>query len=486
MSESTVNKIVVVGSGISVGMVAAMLSAQLGPRGIELVAVELNTDEPATRAEACGSEFWPLCELSGLNPQNLIAKAGGTFRLGSLYRSGDRRWFVPFGAYGLQASAAGFDAAMLKALRLTGKGSIEDYSLAASAALGGKFAIPGRERADLCNSLKAGVSLSVPHCRQYLTDVSRKRGVRFVKSGGVSEIERDEAGHIRRVTLATGERIEGDFWIDCSGDAALLRLDKKTVPVELPWDSVAYASREGPMDEMPADEYQRTSWGWRRKKSLQGSAQYELYYKHGEVDEATLADSLPGPAPRLTSRRLVLGASPTPWEANCLGVGSSVANLGELVFSDLALVQAGIVVWLDLYPVCADDCWGARHYNQQWSTHVREALEYTLLHSAVDSGVSPDTLCDGRLPEALTSKLAIFTRRGRIEEPESDAVSETQWLGMMYGIGLRPLGSPLHLEPIASEKVLRGVDTVGERIRTTVAGMPSHTEFVNKFFNASG
>lgn len=484
MMESTINKIVVVGSGANVAMVASMLSAQLASRGVELVAIDVDTGEPGPSAEAFGPEFWPSCELGGINPRDLIARARGTFRLGSLYQNGDKRWFVPYGSYGLQTSA-GFEAAMLKALRVSGQGDIQDYSLAASAALRGKFAIAGPERADLRNALKAGVILSERPLREHLTSISRERGVRFVNTDGLSEIDRDDAGLIRSVSLSCGDRIDGDFWIDCSGDTALLGQDGKTVPIELPWDSVAYASRETPMDDLPADEYQKASWGWRRKKSLQGVAHYELYYKHGDVDEATLKSSLSGSALTWISRRQTLGVSPTPWKGNCLGVGSSVANLGELIFSDMALVQAGIVLWLDLYPVCADDHWGARHYNEQWSTHIREALEYTQLHS-VDLDVSPGDLLDGRMPEALTSKLAIFTRRGRIEEPESDAVSETQWLGMMYGVGLRPLGSPLHLEPVADEKIHRGVEKMGERIRTTVEGMPPHRKFVEQYFNENG
>jgi len=488
MSESSINTLVVVGSGINVAMAAAVLSAQLNRHEAKLVVVELKSETCGPEAETCGPEFWPLCELNGLRPRDLIAKAQGTFRLGSLYRSDARRWFVPYGAYGLQAPLAGFESAMLKALRLSKEGGVDAFSVAASAAASGKFALPAQDRPDLCNALKAGVILSARRYQQNLAAASRSRELQWVSARELTRVDRDSAGNIRRVMLNTGETITGDFWIDCTEDKGVLQAEnKKDMPLNLPWDSVAYACSAYRDTTMPADEYQKMPWGWLRRKALQQSVHYELFYKSGEVENRTLKQVVRQMASDetldLKHRKLDIGATTEPWLGNCLGVGHAAANIGELVFSDLALVQAGIVMFLDLFPVGPGDEWSARHYNEQWLQYVREAHEYTALHGVVDEMANrTGEPTASRLPRTLVQKVEIFKRRGKVEEAESDAVLAAQWLGMLYGMGFRPMDSSLNLEIVPDEKLLLGVEKIRERIRSTVATMPKHDAFIHQYF----
>jgi tryptophan halogenase len=67
--------------------------------------------------------------------------------------------------------------------------------------------------------------------------------------GRLADVEQDaETGHIRSLTLADGQRIEGEFFVDCTGFAAELIGKALDVPFEdwtrwLPCDSAMAVPR---------------------------------------------------------------------------------------------------------------------------------------------------------------------------------------------------------------------------------------------------
>ncbi len=124
--------LVLIGHGLWLQMATAIVAKHLQPFGIRCVAVELPAQNKEPAAVACGPELATLCQMLGLPLQLLLAKAKGTFSLGSQYQHNNASWFVPFAHYGLNAAAAEFEQAILQLLQQDQSANAEQFCYSGS------------------------------------------------------------------------------------------------------------------------------------------------------------------------------------------------------------------------------------------------------------------------------------------------------------------------------------------------------------------
>jgi tryptophan halogenase len=165
MSGARLRDLLVVGGSVAGWMTAAILARSL-PRRLYSIRVV----EPATSApdlETIGAiATLPLVrgahEALGLNDAALVRHAAASFSLGAEFfgwpRKG-RQYFRPFAAFGAPLDGIAFHHLWQRMRRAGGAGELEEYSLAATAARLGRFALPESDPGSVLSTLDYGYHL---------------------------------------------------------------------------------------------------------------------------------------------------------------------------------------------------------------------------------------------------------------------------------------------------------------------------------------
>ncbi len=213
-----VHRVVIVGGGTAGWMAAAGLAKSLG-RTIDITLVESDAIGTVGVGEAVIPLIKSFHALLELQENEFLRAVNGTFKLGIEFENWGRlgeSYFHPFGPTGVEAWAAQFHHYWLKARRLGNKDLLRDFSLEASMAQAGKFTLASEPQPQYAYHFDASLYAKL------LRKLSEANGVRRVEGKVVDVQVHSESGFIESVELESGERIEGDLFIDCSGFRGLL------------------------------------------------------------------------------------------------------------------------------------------------------------------------------------------------------------------------------------------------------------------------
>src|SRR6185437_7174064 len=165
---------------------------------------------------------------------------------------------------------------------------------------------------------------------KFLRAYSEKRGVERIEGKIVDVQLRGEDGFIDAVVLQSGQRVEGDLFIDCSGFRGLLIGQALKVPFEdwthwLPCDRALAVpcERTGPLTSYTRATAREAGWQWRIPLQHRVGNGYVFSSKFIGEDKAaeTLLSNLEGRAlaePRLL--KFAAGRRKEAWKKNCVTV----------------------------------------------------------------------------------------------------------------------------------------------------------------------
>ena len=277
--------------------------------------------------------------MLGLDENEFLRETQGTFKLGIEFQdwAARRPLHAPVRRLrpGLQLTDVPADLARMQ---LNGQAAdLQDYSIT-SRRRAGKFMRPRLRRARLAAGRHR---LCLPLRRQPLCALLRRyaeaRGVERIE-GKVVEVLRDGAsGVVAGLVLASGQRVEGELFIDCSGFRALLIEEALEEPATrtgshwLPCDravAVPCASA-GPLTPYTRSTARTAGWQWRIPLQHRIGNGYVFCSRFISDDEAaaTLLANLDGEAlaePRVL--RFVTGMRRKAWNRNCVAIGLSAAS----------------------------------------------------------------------------------------------------------------------------------------------------------------
>jgi tryptophan halogenase len=219
---SLIQDIVIVGGGTAGWMAAAALSTVL--RGRYRIRV-VESDEIGT--VGVGEATIPMIQrfnrVVGIDENEFLRETQGTFKLGIEFvnwgRVGDR-YMHGFGRLGQDLWTVQFEQYWLRMRALGRAQPLEQYCITRMAALANKFMPP---RPELGNSPLADIAYAYHFdaslYARYLRRLSEQRGVQRIEGKITHATRKGEgahAGHVDAVVLESGERIEGELFIDCS------------------------------------------------------------------------------------------------------------------------------------------------------------------------------------------------------------------------------------------------------------------------------
>jgi tryptophan halogenase len=487
--ERAVKRVVIAGGGTAGWLAAAVLSRQLG-RMLDITLVESEEIGTIGVGEATIPTMRAFQSLLGVDEREFMRATKASFKLGIAFegwtRPGDR-YVHSFGEVGKSTWMGDFQHFWLEA-RAQGKASdFGDYCFELKAAEAGRFATDENARINYAYHLDAGLYARFLRTRAEADGLTRIEGK-------IATVEQDpENGHIRALVLQSGQRVEGDLFIDCTGFAALLIERTLGIGYEdwghwLATDS-AFAVQTAAVE--PARPYTRAiahGAGWRWKIPLQHRVGNGLIYAsaHLSDDEARtrLLDAVEGEVliePRKiryrTGRRLRV------WEKNCIALSLASGFVEPLESTTLHLIMIGLMRLMQQFPSDGISEAVVARYNDQARQELEAVRDFIILHYHLNQRDEPfwRERREMTIPDSLKARIALFEEAALAYQDAGDLFRVDSWLQVMLGQGVTPRTHHPMARIMPPADLARALGDIKRNIDDGVARLPQHQAFLDRY-----
>ncbi len=494
MTHHAVHNIVIVGGGTAGWMTASALSKIVGD-SYRIRLVESDDIGIIGVGEATIPHINEFNRALGIDEDAFLRATQGTFKLGIEFVNwghiGDR-YIHGFGRVGQASDALPFHHFWLRLAKLGHAAPLDAYSVNTAAPRAAKFM---RARTDMAGSPLADIAhafhFDAGLYARYLRTYAEQRGV-VRTEGKIAQVEQHTtSGFIEAVVLESGERIAGDFFIDCSGMRGLLIEQTLHTGYEdwshwLPCDraiTVPCSSTE-PLLPMTRSTAHAAGWQWRIPLQHRIGNGHVYSSNFMALDEATdiLLRNLDGDAlaePR--HLRFQTGRRKQFWKHNCVAVGLSSGFLEPLESTSIHMIQTAISRMVNFFPHAGFDAADIAEYNRHAQAEFENIRDFLVLHyklTARDDSAFWNYCRNMPIPEALQHKMELFQSNGRIYPKKDELFAETSWLQVMVGQGIQPKAYHPFADLRSAAEVAAYVGNVEHVIAKCVNAMPGHAEFI--------
>ncbi|HWA91039.1 MAG TPA: tryptophan halogenase family protein [Rhizomicrobium sp.] len=492
-ADERIRSIAVVGGGTAGWMAAATLARVLkGACAITVV------ESPEIGTVGVGEATIPTIlsfnRWLGLDEDEFLRKTKATIKLGIEFRDWGRlgaRYFHPFGPLGQAIDLVAFHHYWLKLRALGDASSLADYNVSAVAARLGRFARPPADPNLVLSRLAYAFHFDAALYAQFLREYAQARGVTRIERRIVDVTLDGESGFISSLVLDDGQRLEADFFIDCSGFRALLLGQALGVGYEdwthwLPCDRAVAVPCALGGDTTPCTRSTAREAGWQWRIPLQHRIGNGYVYcsEHIGDDEAaaTLLANLDGEAlaePRFL--KFTTGRRKTIFHKNCLALGLAAGFLEPLESTSIHLIQSGISKLMGTFPGRRCDAHDAEEYNRTAIAEFDQVRDFIILHYCATERTDTKLWrrCRAmRIPDSLAYKIAQFRESGRVAQNADELFTPASWVAVAIGQNLMPA----RYDRLADLQDIAQVQAYAARLRglivRAVEGMPTHGDFI--------
>ena len=405
----------------------------------------------------------------GLDEGELVGDGIAVHHLGTIFEgwSGDgERSIQAFGNYGKPLGAIPFDQVWWRA-RVEGQAlPYERYSVAAGLARAGKFVHPARDSQSLGSRFQYGLRLDPELYRDRLTQLAAALGVAIIKSD-IEEMERGEQG-LAALSITSGDRLEADLFIDCTGPSARL-LSAVDDSFEdwsewMPFDRLELQSEAASGSVATADFAKANDDGW--------SVSWPL---RGRTIRARL--TVGGAGVRITRGRRL-----RPWVGNVLALGDAATALDPLHGTNLDAAQRAILLALELLPGRDFNRAETHEYNRRAEQLTRRVRDFVALHYLCSHRTSGTwkSFSGRELPDSLARTLDQYVYRLRLPFHEEETVTRDSWTAALIGIGMTPAHQDPQAAGVPLETIVPPMRQLAVEIEQAVAALPSYANYLSK------
>ncbi|WP_158970062.1 tryptophan halogenase family protein [Paraglaciecola sp. L3A3] len=483
-------KIVIAGGGTAGWIAAATIAKQLG----QVVDVELvESDNIGTIAvgEATIPTIRTFNHLLGLDEQELMRETAATFKLGINFENWQKigeSYMHAFGKMGQESFFADFHHFWLRGLKEGHSASFSQYSIERQAALAGKFI--KSTQAELNYALHIDATAYAKFLRQY----SEKRGIKRTEGKISAVITHPETGYITSLQLESGEQIEGDIFIDCTGFKSLLIEKTLHTGFEdwshwLPCDRAYVVQSKLVGEAIPYTRAIAHQAGWRWQIPLQhrmgNGLVYCSQYLADEDAKQMLLDSIEGQpitAPRLikfsTGRRLKA------WNKNCVALGLSSGFIEPLESTSIHLITSGIIRFIRMFPKYQINQSAVDEYNKQTKDEMERLRDFIILHYNVtkrDDSEFWHYCRNMQIPDSLAHRLALFKENAHAMQKDGEMFRVDSWTQVLFGQGIMPEQYNPIVHAMSEQELVLFLSTFRNKITKIVDKLPTHQEFINNY-----
>jgi len=453
-------QIVILGGGTAGWMAATALATMLPRQRYSVTLVESEEIGIVGVGEATLPQMKNFNDLLGLDEAEMMRNTQATFKLGIDFVDWGylgSSYVHPFGIHGPPASGLAFHQGWHRSRSGGRDWSVEDFSFAIAAARANRFDFPAAGKTTINSTYAYAYHFDASLYARYLRRIAEERGVTRIE-GKVRDVDQAPSGDIRALVLESGDRLEGDFFLDCSGFRSLLLGGKLGVTWEdwskwLPCDRALPVPTERCGDLTPYTRVTAMEAGWRWRIPLQHRTGNGYVFSSRFIDEDKARQQLLASLdePLLAEPRLLkfeAGRRASSWERNCVALGLSSGFLEPLESTSIYLIQIAIMHLLPLFPNGRSDPRLIREFNRRMDLEYDRIRDFLILHYHLNSRVDGELwrYCRAMdVPESLTEKIELFRHSGYVEDYRDGLFNAPSWLSVFLGQGL----TPQHHHPLA-------------------------------------
>jgi glycine/D-amino acid oxidase-like deaminating enzyme len=492
-------RIVILGGGTAGWLAAALLSRKLGPRAsITLVeSAEIGTI-------GVGEGTFPTIRTTlaslGVREADFMTASDATFKQGVMFdgwKSGADSYFHPFNLpYG------GSDPGLLP-YWLAQKGDRSSYADAvtaqervARAGLGPKR----QDDPDFGGPMNYAYHFDAVRFAGFLRGVATANGVQRVEAT-ISDVDLHEDGDIAALRLPDDRRLEGDFFLDCSGFGSRLigrelgarfvgvgdvLFNDRALAIQVP-----YYAPETPIRPYTLATAQPSGWTWDIGLNARRGIGYVYSSSHSSDDEAAdvlrlYLDKQQGEiVPR--QLRFETGYREQQWIGNCAAVGLSAGFFEPLESTGISLIEYSLLLLVEMIGTRDRDAreGASRRFNMLMRERFERIIDFLKLHYCItqrtDTAYWRDNADAASIPQTLLDRLAQWHERppGRFDfDLDRETFLPASYQYILYGMGFGTTATDL-----TSDANAAAAQAAFGKVREAASGalrhLPDHRTLLN-------
>ena len=490
MEHQKIKHVVIAGGGTAGWMAAAAVAKLLG-KTVKVSLVESEEIGTVGVGEATIPTLLTLHELLKIKEQDFISAVGGTFKLGISFENWHdvgKDYIHSFGYTGKDCWAAGFQHFWLKGKELGISKDFGEYCNEWAAAKQNRFAVLPNQ------NLNYAYHFDSSRYAAFLRKIAQEHGAVRIEGKIEAVQQHEQTGFITGLRLESGQQVDGDFFVDCTGFRGLLIEQTLHAGYDdwqhwLPCDSALAVQTENVQPPIPYTRSIAHEAGWQWRIPLQHRTGNGLVYcsKFWSRDEAEakLRGNLEGEL--VTDPRPIkfqTGTRRRHWVKNCVAVGLSSGFMEPLESTSIHLIQRSIVRFMQMFPSDGVRQPDIEEFNNQMKFEIENIRDFIILHYHVTNRTDTPFWRHCRtmeIPESLQHRIDLFKETGRVFKVPTELFGENSWTQVMLGQGL----SPEQYHPIVNmmdEQELRdflgGIHGSVERL---VSQLPEHQRFIDHY-----
>ena len=448
-----IRKVVIVGRDEALWLAANVMWTSFNRTGLEITTVELPSMLRAGDVVPTLRNQQAFHSLLKLQEGPLMAATQATYSLGQRFSNFAKTrpaFMHAYGSYGVPINRVPFHHYWTKARASGLKAEYDDFSLNAVAARQGVFFVPGPETDDFAEC-DYGYHLAAAPYSHLLKQLALQRGIGHVEAR-LSEVLRDpENGYITAVSLANGQTVDGDFFIDATGSESLLlgaalKTEFESWKRWFPCDRLLTTSGP-PLNPLPAfSQVSAFRSGWVGLFPLRDRTAVQQVYTSIDLNEREALESAATVASmRFGSESVVAsytaGRRHSAWVGNCVGIGEAAAVFDPIDSIGTQIILAGLSHLTSLLPVDRNMAAESAEYNRNIVSTFERIRDYQICHYKLNQRYDQpfwDHCREMVLPDALAYKIELFEARGHLVEYDDETFVDHEWRSMFIGHGLIP------------------------------------------------
>lgn len=516
--QGEIRKVVIIGGGTAGWITAALLAARhrgAGTRDLGVILIE----SPDIPTIGVGEGTWPSMRMTlqkiGLHEADLIRECDASFKQGTEFvdwsDTGGKVYYHPF-SFPAEYSSLKIANHWLE---VADRRSFADFVTPQAAVIAAGLAPKQLSTPEYAFNVNYGYHFDAGRFAKLLhRHAVDSLGVEYV-SANVERIQSDVGGDLTGVVLDSGQTVQGDLFVDCTGQRSMLigehfgvglesmkkyLFNDAAIAVQVPYakadDAIASVTRATAVEV-----------GWIWDIGLQSRRGIGHVYSTAHSDDeqamsrirAYVERTSPGIAvDDLTFRRIPFepGYRQRFWVNNCVAVGLSGGFIEPLEASALALIEQGASIISEQLPASREIMTVvARRFNRRMHYHWDAVIEFLKLHYVLsrrdDSQYWRDSRDPESCPESLRDKLTLWQQQPpwHDDAPRVDELfPSASYQYVLYGMGFRPrydaaLGIQRTQERARVDKLLH---SNGEKSRQMLGLLPTNRELVSAMSSAGG
>ena len=502
MTALPIRSIAIVGGGTAGWMTAVSVAKFFKASNLRVRLIESEQIGTIGVGEATIPPIMHFIHAAGIDENELVRKTQSTFKLGIEFKDWTRighSYLHPFGQTGFDAGPIPFSAYWLKAFR-DGKASrLEEYSLEATAAYAAKFMRPVQAANSPLEKITYALHFDASLFARYLRTIAEANGVKRTEGKVKAVALQSENGFIRALTLESGEQVEADLYIDCSGFRGLLIEGALHTGYEhwnhwLPCDRAAAVpcERTGALSSYTRVTAKAAGWQWRipLQHRIGNGYVYGSNFISDDQAQAELLSSIEGKAFAEPLRlQFATGRRKRFWSKNCVAIGLSAGFLEPLESTSIHFIQRGIALLLSYFPDRNFNPADIDRYNRIVTSEYERVRDFLVLHYSCTERDDSEIwrYCRSvEKPDSLKERIELFRSFGRLIREDNELFPMQSWLYVMVGQNIMPQHDDPLVNILDPRQVMDNLSNIRSVVRQCAAAMPKHEDFIAQNCSALG